>query len=279
MQHFSCNLSKEVGRIRDWKGPMWARRYSGIVVSDEPEAQWRRMSYILSHSVKEGLTATPGEWPGVHCADSLATGEPLEGYWFNRSKEWAARNRGLTVERYDYATRYLVDFSPLPAFRHLDPEEYREKIKDEIVRIEKKYERERDGNPVAGVEKILVQNPYQRPTARPPRSDACPLFHVHTREAKELLRVEFNAFRSIFLEGAEMLRSCGRDLEVSNWFPAGCYPPALPFTGEAPPPCPPAPPTRQLIVQETKILSRGPIPTVEIPGTWSSPEVRGQPPP
>ncbi len=30
------------GRIRKWRGAFWERRYDGIVVSDEPEAQWRR---------------------------------------------------------------------------------------------------------------------------------------------------------------------------------------------------------------------------------------------
>jgi len=66
MQHLMCNLSKEVGRIRDWKGSMWARRYDGIVVSDEPEAQWARLKYLLSNSVKEGLcqrSTTPRPLP------------------------------------------------------------------------------------------------------------------------------------------------------------------------------------------------------------------------
>ncbi len=79
------------GVLRKWRGSFWERRYDGIVVSDEPEAQWRRLKY-LSHSVKEGLCESPVEWPGVHAARALTHDEPLEGYWFNRSKEWAAQN-------------------------------------------------------------------------------------------------------------------------------------------------------------------------------------------
>jgi hypothetical protein len=30
MQHVQCNLSKEIGRLHDWPGPMWGRRYRGI---------------------------------------------------------------------------------------------------------------------------------------------------------------------------------------------------------------------------------------------------------
>ncbi len=67
---------------------------------------------------------SPMEWPGVHAAKALVHGEPLEGFWFNRRKEWAARNRGQEYGRYDFATHYLVHFAQLPAFRHLSPEAY-----------------------------------------------------------------------------------------------------------------------------------------------------------
>ncbi len=59
MQHASCNLSKEVGRLRGWSGPLWGRRYDGIVVSDESAKQWNRLKYLLSHGVKEGLVESP----------------------------------------------------------------------------------------------------------------------------------------------------------------------------------------------------------------------------
>jgi len=119
MRHMACNVSKEVGRLRDWTGALWARRYDAIVVSDEPDVQRNRLKYLLSHGVKEGLVESPLHWPGVHAAEALVHGEPLEGFWFNRSKEWAARNRGLDVGYYDFATKFQVHLSPLPAFRDL----------------------------------------------------------------------------------------------------------------------------------------------------------------
>ena len=52
MHHVGCNLSKEVGgRIRQWRGSFWERRYDGIVVSDEPGEQWKRLKYLMSNSV------------------------------------------------------------------------------------------------------------------------------------------------------------------------------------------------------------------------------------
>ena len=103
MQHLAANISKEIGRIREWSGTLWHRRYDAIVVSDEPEAQWQRLRYVLSHGAKEGLVESPLDWPGVHAAKPLIHGEPLAGTWFNRSKEWAARNRGLNVSPADFA--------------------------------------------------------------------------------------------------------------------------------------------------------------------------------
>jgi len=61
---------------------------------------------------------------------------------------------GQNYQRYDYATRYLVGFAPLPAFRELSEEEYQDKIAALIREIEQEGKIARAGNPVAGVEKI-----------------------------------------------------------------------------------------------------------------------------
>ena len=279
LHHLAGNLSKEIGgRLRRWRGAFWERRYDAIVVSDEPEAQWRRLKYHLSHGVKEGLVESPLEWPGVHAAKSLVHGEPLAGYWFNRSKEWSARRRGLDVGAYDFATRYLVRFAPLPAFGHLTAEEYRHEVAELIQEIEQEGEARRDGDEVAGVEKVLSQNPYEVPTRRPKRSSK-PRFHVASKQAGHALRAELAAFLAQYRAASEALR--GDNPAAAGRFPAGCYPPALAFTGEAPPRRPPSPPTRRIEILETGEVERGEIPVVEIPvAVWSlgpSPRARGQP--
>ncbi len=281
MHHVGCNLSKEIGgRIRDWRGAFWERRYDGIVVSDEPEAQWARLKYLISHSVKEQLCESPLDWPGVHCARALVHGEKLEGFWFQRSKEWAARRRGLSFGRYDYATHYLVGFAPLPAFRELSEQEYQDKVGELIREIEQEGEIARDGNPVAGVEKILRQNPYEPPTRKTKRSPR-PLFHAKSREARADLKGGLDAFLARYWPASEALRSDPM-LAVAHDFPPGCYPPALAFFGEPAPPRPPAPPTRPLVVEGIEIVERGEIPVVEIPvrpgRSAADVRARGQPP-
>ncbi len=153
MAHFACNLSKEIGRLRGWRGTLWERRYDAIVVSDEPAAQWASLRYSLSHGVKEGLVERVADWPGIHAARQLVAGAPLDGYWFNRSKEWAARNRRQEYGTYDFATRYAIQFAQLPAFRHLAPEDYRASVAELIEEGEDEGERKRGLDTVAGVEK------------------------------------------------------------------------------------------------------------------------------
>ena len=62
------NIARKVGRLHDWRGKLWDRRYQHLIVSDEPAAQIRRLSYLLSQGVKEGLVRHPEDWPGVHTA-------------------------------------------------------------------------------------------------------------------------------------------------------------------------------------------------------------------
>ncbi len=99
-----------------------------IHVSDEEEAQVGRLVYILSHGCKENLVARPEDWPGVHCVIALLTGEPIEGTWFDRTKEWEARVRGEDFGVRQFAETEVVNFAPLLCWRHLSEEEYRGRI-------------------------------------------------------------------------------------------------------------------------------------------------------
>ena len=131
---------------------------------------------------------------------------------------------------------------------------------------------------MAGVERILSQNPYEPPTRQPKRSPK-PLFHVASKEARNDLRQELAAFLAQYRMASEALR-IGQNLEAAGWFPEGCYPPALPFVGDRPPRRPPSPPTRRITPLESGELGRGEIPVVEIVvGMWrGAPQARGQPP-
>jgi len=239
MFHFACNSSKKIGKMRQWKGPLWGRRYDVVPISREPEAQWRKLEYLLSHGVKGGLVESPIEWPGVHAAGPLLRGEKLEGTRFNKTKEWAARNRGQDVGSYDFATKYRIKLAQLPAFRHLESEVYQDKVSELIVEIQDRYRAERDGDPVAGIESVLSQNPFEPPT-RQAKSSSRPRFHVASRQARDELWKEYAEFGAQYRMASEALR-LRRNPAAIDWFPEGCFPPAQPFVGEPAPPRPPSP--------------------------------------
>lgn len=73
-----------------------------------------RLRYVLSHGCKEGLVERPRDWPGVHAVRALIEDEVVEGYWFSRTLEYAARQRGKDFDRLRYATRETVTLAPLP---------------------------------------------------------------------------------------------------------------------------------------------------------------------
>ncbi len=192
----------------------------------------------------------------------------------DRSKEWAARNRGQSYGAYDFATRYAIPFAQLPAFRHLSPEEYQDRVAELIGEIEAEAEKKRAGDSVAGVERILNQNPLEPPTRVTKRSPK-PLFHVASKEARDDLIGGFLGFQAQYQIASMSLRD--GNLEAAGWFPEGCYPPALSFIGPPAPKLPPWPPTRQIQELDSGAIERGEIPLVEIQAPID-PKARGQPP-
>lgn len=277
MHHFQSNLAREVGRHVGWFGPVWSRRYDAMVVTDEPQAQWSRLKYVLSNSVKEGLVESPLEWTGAHSAGALVHGEPMEGYWWNRTKIWAAERRREEIGTYDYATRYQVEHAPLPCFRHLSVDAYRDKVAELIWEIEAEGREARGERPVLGIEAAMRQDPFEAPTLKAKRSPRRQ-FYGESRERLRDLHEEFEAFMAQFEIASEELRS--GNLEAASWFPEGSFPPALPFVGERPLPRPPVPPTARRTMTDSGRIEVGEVPTVLIAARPSAdpPRARGQPP-
>ncbi len=60
----------------------------------------------------DGRKFRQSEWPGVHCVTALLTGEPIEGTWFDRTKEWEARQRCEEFGARQFADPEVVNLSP-----------------------------------------------------------------------------------------------------------------------------------------------------------------------
>ena len=85
--------------------------------------------------------------------------------------------------------------------------------------------REATGRPALGPEAVRTQKRHDRP-AKPKKSPA-PLFHAASKKVRIELYRAYGEFLGAFRTAAEKLRAGMRDVV----FPAGSFPPALPWAG------------------------------------------------
>jgi hypothetical protein len=150
---------------------------------------------------------------------------------FDTASSWCSSSTAVQEElgsfswRLRYATVETVTFSPIPCWTHLSPELYRARIAAlvEFIETEAARARERTGASVVGVEAILSRDPQHRPAALA-RSSA-PRVHAAAKAARRAFYEIYAAFVSTFREASERLRGGDRGAP----FPAGSFPPALPF--------------------------------------------------
>ncbi len=225
MRHAGGNLSKEIGLLHDWPGKLWSRRYRGILISEDEEDQIARLRYLLAAGVKEDLVERAIDWPGVHSARALSRGHPLRGWWYDRSRESAARRRGERPGRYKYASEETVTLDPLPCWRHLPIQKIRRRVTDLIRDIEREAaaERLRSNKPVRGADAVMATDPQYRPE-KLERSPA-PDFHARRKEVRKAMWEAYSWVVARYREAAERLRAGERNVA----FPEGTFPPSMPF--------------------------------------------------
>jgi len=225
MRHVNTNLSKEAGRLHDWEGPLFEGRHRRIPVSEEPQAQIARLRYVLSQGTKEDLVGRPTDWPGAHSTEALLEGTSLHGVWYDRSREYAARQRGKAVDPEAFATRYELHLEPLPCWRDVSPRAVQQYVREMVEEIEAETaaRHRREGTEPMGAEAVQRQHPHQRPS-KSKRSPA-PLFHAATQRVRRALIDAYRAFVAAFRQAAERLKAG----ELGVAFPRGSFPPPRPF--------------------------------------------------
>ena len=200
MQYFSTNVSKKVGRLVDWRGSFWERRYSAEPVLDET-ALLERVRYVLSHGVKEGLVRLVRDWPGLSCLPLLLDGKPRSFRWF----DWTRRSSGNPGR----VTRPLLDkrwaeseelrLTPLPNPGLRGRKAVRAFVRRSVRAIEEQASREY--RTVLGRAGVLRQHPHTRPppaSTRKPR----PTCHTSIRELLEGFRERYRSFLEKYREAS-----------------------------------------------------------------------------
>ena len=229
MNYLNSNLAREAGRLTRWREKFWGRRYQAVIVSDEEEAQVGRLSYVLAQGVKEGLVASPFDWPGVHCAQALTEGTSLSGRWHDRTLESRARRKGLPLEPQAFMEQEELQLTPLPCWKSLTPEEYRARVRQQIdaIEAEARLQQEETGKAPLGADAVCRQNPHHEPN-RIKRGPA-PLVHAVAPAVRRSLRKAYFAFREAYRFAANRLLAGATDFE----FPPGAFPPPLPVRAAA----------------------------------------------
>jgi REP element-mobilizing transposase RayT len=225
MAYFQGNLAKEAGRLYNWKGPFWHRRYSHVLVSDEEAAQVGRLRYMLENSCKEDLVSSPLAWPGVSSTRALVAGEELKGIWVDRTRERMAGTRLGQESRSRFREKEEVKISPLPCWSHLSSAARQARVGEMVAQVEretaKRHQVERT-RPL-GAEAVLLQDPR----ARPDHSNwsPAPMFHCISEEARQALREARSLFCDAFRRAAMKWRRGDRSAN----FPEGAFLPPTPL--------------------------------------------------
>ena len=222
--YFQSKIAKEVCRLHGWRDKVWARRYRHIVVLDE-NAQIGRLRYLLENGCKEGLVASPLDWPGAHCAGALVRGErQIAGTWVDRSRLWAASRRRGEISMRDATDSETLRLSKLPVWAGMSDDRYTEAVSDLVEEVERKtadLHRAKSTKPLGAAE-IRRQDPHRQPMET--KREPAPFVHATTKSARIAFRAAYNAFVAAYTMGKERLRRTGD----TSGFPDGAFLPPLP---------------------------------------------------
>ncbi len=225
MQFVNSNVARKIGRLHSWRERFWARRYQAIVISDEAVAQLGRLRYLLEQGCKEGLVASPEEWPGAHCVDALLEGHArLFGTWHDATSEYHDRKKGRKIDPRRYRHSQVIFLTPLPALRHLSKQAQIQTIRSlvEDIREQTRRRHETNGTRPLGLQAILSQDPHTTPGRSSNRSPA-PRVHAASKKARRAFYRGLVEFRLAYRAAANRLEQ-----GLAARFPRDCFPPPAP---------------------------------------------------
>jgi REP element-mobilizing transposase RayT len=215
MQYFLSNTSKKVGRLVDWTGSLWQRRFAAEPVLDD-DAAVDRLRYILSHGVKEGLVRQPSEWPGLSCLRLLLDGGSQTFLFFRWALRWASgklRACGEDEWNESWAQKVSLTLAPLPSWAGLKQSERAELVQGLVADITQDWSHR--GDQVAGREAVLAKSPHERPLhfKKSPR----PLCHASSPGTRRQYLEHVRSWIAAFAEASERFRNGDWHVEFPPW--------------------------------------------------------------
>ena len=215
----------------NWQGTMWHEYLATALPT--PASELNAMKYVLSQGVKENLVERPQEWPGVHAAASLMSGDPLVGKWLDatsyaKAKDAASRRaKPKKIRRADYERECTMSFDPLPTWSGLDPVEQRRVVKGLVDAIieDGAATRRRSGKSAFGAANLMLV-PLNCRTKLPPqpwyldrRRMVC---WADPRDERTMAYLaDYWAFQSAFTQASRAFRAG----DFTAQFPVGAFRP------------------------------------------------------
>ena len=183
----------------------------------------RRFLYILDNGCKEGLVASPLEWPGVSSAPVLYRGETtMQGTWYDRTAQYRAHLRG---EYKLFPSTETIHLTPLPFLqeRSLDEQQafYVEAVRE--IELKTAHMHQENGTSPMGARAIRRQKPHDKPKAF--KASPAPIIHAANPEDFWAMYNARKAKVADYRDAAQRLKRGETDVR----FPEGCFPPRLPF--------------------------------------------------
>lgn len=225
------NIAAELSRVHGWRGPFWGRRFSHSAVGNTDLDEGRRLRYIFANGCKEGLVASPLDWPGVTSTTALCRGETtLRGTWFDRTAADKDKRRKLGKKR-RFRSVERVRLSPLPFLAEHTAAERCQYMSDAVFEIQNKTaaQHRQEGTSPTGTRGILQENPL----ASPEKFDSTPAPRFLTSDGDELTKMRHARDQKhiAYAIAADRLERGESDYE----FPQDCFPPGLPFVSQRAP--------------------------------------------
>jgi REP element-mobilizing transposase RayT len=219
MQRLQSNIAVKVGRLVGWRGRFFARRYSAEPIVDEG-AQVERLTYILSHGVKEGLVSRCRQWPGLSCAQALLEeGRASQHRWRNWTRRWEMEvDDKVSVDRFSEecpSETEKLELAPLPCWEALTPAERSSRVAKLVADIDAAAPNRTTNN----TRHITAQDPHGSPlrTNHTPRPKA----HASTKQLWTEAVRRYRCFLSAFRQASRDWLSGVFDVE----FPPHCFRP------------------------------------------------------
>jgi REP element-mobilizing transposase RayT len=215
MRYVLGNISKKVGKLVDWTGSFFARRYDSRPVLDDASAE-ECLGFILSSGVQADLGRRGEESPGLSCLPLLLhRGEAVYRFfhWSRRWQKGVLRKGGEDEWSDAWAERVTLSLTPLPGWTGLSWDSVARRVRALmraviVVRrgVHRKGEKQMD---------LARQSPHRRLKA--PRMPNQPLCHAATQKARRSFVAKLKMWKANYARASKRFRQGEMTVPFARW--------------------------------------------------------------